>query len=145
MLELSAKMTLVGHACTEIAGSPRRAPAQIGSLFGACCFLADSFIDDFGEEATREYLARSGMLLTGLVRRPKTDRERLFFVIARRLFAERDVLHPIVRQAMLRLLRGPEQDVELRLPARPAVACPRAAHTAEALRARPQRPRDHSC
>jgi hypothetical protein len=52
MLELSAKMNVVGHACTEIGGfgyDERR--HMIGSLFGACCFLADSFIDDFGEEA----------------------------------------------------------------------------------------------
>ena len=55
MLELSTKMTLVGHASCEIAGYPydeRR--RTIGSLFGACCFLADSFVDDFGPEATRE-------------------------------------------------------------------------------------------
>ena len=45
---------------------------------------------------------------------PKTDRERLFFVIAARLFAERDVLHPIVRQAVLQLYMAQKQDVELR-------------------------------
>ena len=46
MLELSAKMNVVGHACTEIFGHDYDERRQsIGSLFGACCFLADSFID----------------------------------------------------------------------------------------------------
>ena len=115
MLELSAKMNVVGHACAEIGGfdyDERR--HMIGSLFGACCFLADSFIDDFGEEATRDYLERLGTLLTEGWFDPKTDRERLFFVIAARLFAERDVLHPVVRQAVLQLYMAQKQDVELR-------------------------------
>ena len=44
MLELSTKMSLVGHACTEIAGFAYDERRQmIGALFGACCFLADSF------------------------------------------------------------------------------------------------------
>src|ERR1700685_1390272 len=77
MLELSAKMNLVGHACTEIFGheyDDRR--QRIGSLFGACCFLADSFIDDFGEPATHDYLQRLGVLLTDGWFDVRTDRER---------------------------------------------------------------------
>jgi hypothetical protein len=116
MLELSAKMNVVGHACAEIGGfvyDERR--HMIGSLFGACCFLADSFIDDFGEEATRDYLERLGALLTEGWFDPKTDRERLFFVVASRLFAQRDVLHPIVRQSVLQLYMAQKQDVDLRV------------------------------
>lgn len=115
MLELSAKMNVVGHACTEIGGfeyDERR--HTIGSLYGACCFLADSFIDDFGEEATSDYLERLDTLLTDGWFEPKTDRERLFFVIAARLFAQRDVLHPIVRQSVLQLYMAQREDVELR-------------------------------
>ena len=115
MLELSAKMNVVGHACTEIGGfdyDERR--HMIGSLYGACCFLADSFIDDFGEAATRDYLARLHTLLTEGWFDPKTDRERLFFVIASRLFAERDMLSPVVRQAVLHLYMAQKEDVDLR-------------------------------
>nr|MEA2799095.1 hypothetical protein [Phenylobacterium sp.] len=115
MLELSAKMNVVGHACTEIGGfdyDERR--HMIGSLYGACCFLADSFIDDFGDEATRDYLERLQTLLTEGWFDPKTDRERLFFVIASRLFAQRDVLHPVVRQAVLQLYMAQKEDVDLR-------------------------------
>ena len=120
MLELSAKMNVVGHACTEIGGydyDERR--HMIGSLFGACCFLADSFIDDFGEDATRDYLQRLEVLLTEGWFEPKTDRERLFFVIACRLFAQRDVLHPTVRQAVLQLYMAQKEDVELRATRKP--------------------------
>ncbi len=116
MLELSAKMNVVGHACTEIFGHDYDARRQrIGSLFGACCFLADSFIDDFGDQATREYLERLGVLLTEGWFDLRTDRERLFFVIISRLFAERDLLHPTVRQAILQLYAAQKQDVDLRL------------------------------
>ena len=115
MLELSAKMNVVGHACTEISGHPYDDHRHmIGSLFGACCFLADSFIDDFGEEATRDYLVRLETLLTEGWFEPRTDRERLFFVIAARLFAQRDILQPTVRQAVLQLYLAQKQDVELR-------------------------------
>ena len=117
MLELSAKMNVVGHACTEIFGhdyDERR--QEIGSLFGACCFLADSFIDDFGEEATREYLERLEVLLTEGWFHLRTDRERLFFaIIPSRLFAERDLMHPTVRQAILQLYAAQKLDVDLRL------------------------------
>jgi hypothetical protein len=115
MLELSAKMNVVGHACTEIFGyayDERR--QRIGSLFGACCFLADSFIDDFGERATREYLERLEVLLTQGWFDLRTDRERLFFAISSLLFYERDVLHPAVRQAILQLFDAQKLDVELR-------------------------------
>jgi hypothetical protein len=116
MLELSTKMSLVGHACTEIAGYEYDTRRQtIGSLFGACCFLADSFIDDFGEKATHEYLHRLGLLLTEGWFDVRTDREKLFYVIVSRLFAERDILDPTVRQAILFLYQAQKQDVELRL------------------------------
>lgn len=116
MLELSAKMNVVGHACTEIFGYDYDERRQtIGTLFGACCFLADSFIDDFGEQATHEYLKRLEVLLTEGWFDVRTDRERLFFVILSRLFAERDLLHPIIRQAILQLYAAQKQDVDLRL------------------------------
>jgi hypothetical protein len=115
MLELSAKMNVVGHACSEIFGHDYDERRQrIGTLFGACCFLADSFIDDFGEEATRQYLERLELLLTEGWFDLRTDRERLFFVIISRLFAERDLLHPTVRQAILRLYAAQKLDVDLR-------------------------------
>jgi len=122
MLELSAKMNVVGHACTEIFGYDYDERRQsIGSLFGACCFLADSFIDDFGDAATREYLRRLELLLTEGWFELRTDRERLFFVIVLRLFAERDLLHPTVRQAILQLFAAQKQDVDLRLCGDPAL------------------------
>jgi hypothetical protein len=116
MLELSTKMTLVGHACAELAGydfAERR--QRIAMLFGACCFLADSFLDDFGVDATRAYLARFEALLSTGWFEIRSDREQLFYVIIARLFAERDVLDPIVRQAILHLHMAQAQDVGLRL------------------------------
>jgi hypothetical protein len=116
MIELSTKMNLVGHACTEIAGYEYDKRRQtIGTLFGACCFLADSFIDDFGDAATREYLDRLGLLLSEGWFEVRTDREKLFYVTVSRLFAERDVLDPTVRQAILLLYQAQKQDVDLRL------------------------------
>jgi len=115
MMELSAKMTVVGHSCSEVAGypfDPRR--QRIASLFGGCCFLADSFIDDFGREATREYLERFELLLTKGWFEIKNDREKLFYVIVSRLFSQRDVLDPVLRQAILRLYEAQRDDVELR-------------------------------
>lgn len=116
MLELSTKMTLVGHAACEIAGFPydeRR--RTIGTLFGCCCFLADSFVDDFGPEATQEYLERIRLLLTTGWFDVRTDRERLFYAIVGRLFAARDVLEPILRQAIMLLFDAQKRDCELRL------------------------------
>ena len=116
MLELSTKMTLVGHACCEIAGYPydeRR--RTIGSLYGVCCFLADSFIDDFGPDATREYLQRIEVMLKTGWFDVRTAREQLFYAIVSRLFAERDVLDPILRQAILLLFEAQRRDVEMRL------------------------------
>jgi hypothetical protein len=115
MLELSTKMMVVGHACTEIAGydyDQRR--QRIACLFGACCFLADSFLDDFGEAATHSYLQRLELLLTRGWFEVRTDRERLFYVIVSRLFAERDILQPTLRQAILRLFEAQRRDVEMR-------------------------------
>lgn len=116
MVELSTKMTLVGHALTESAGAEydeRR--RMLASLYGSCCFLADSFIDDFGQDAARDYLRRFETLLTEGWFEPRSDRERLFYVIVGRLFAARDVLDPILRQAILRLYEAQRRDVELRL------------------------------
>lgn len=116
MLELSTKMTLVGHACTLLTGEPfdpRR--RRIAILFGCCCFLADSFLDDFGPEATRSYLQRFSTLLATGWFDIRTERERLFYIVLARLFAERDVLDPLLRQAILRLHAAQQQDVMLRL------------------------------
>jgi hypothetical protein len=115
MLELSTKMILVGHACTEILAYPfdeRR--RTISALYGGCCFLADSFVDDFGDEAARDYLERFGRLLREGWFEPRTERERLFYVVVSRLFGERDVLEPVLRQAIGLLYRAQEQDVTLR-------------------------------
>jgi hypothetical protein len=116
MLELSTKMTLVGHACCEIAGYPYDERRRLnGILFGCCCFLADSFIDDFGPDATREYLERIELLLTTGWFDVRTEREQLFYAIIGRLFAARDVLDPILRQAILLLFEAQRRDTELRL------------------------------
>jgi hypothetical protein len=115
MLALSTKMAVVGTACAWIAGYPfdeRR--LRISSLFGACCFLGDGFIDDFGEEAAREYLERYERLLTKGWFEVRDQRERLFYVALRRLFSERDVLEPMVRQAIWKLFLAQKRDVELR-------------------------------
>jgi len=116
MLELSTKMTLVGHACTMLSGyefDARR--RRIAILFGCCCFLADSFLDDFGPAATRLYLQRFARLLSAGWFEIRTERERLFYVVLARLFAERDMLDPLLRQAILRLHAAQAQDVMLRL------------------------------
>ena len=118
MLELSTKMTLVGRACTEVAGEVfdgRR--RRIAILFGCCCFLADSFLDDFGAEASRLYLQRFSLLLSTGWFEVTNERERLFYVVLARLFAERDVLDPLLRQAILRLHAAQDRDVALRLDA----------------------------
>jgi hypothetical protein len=116
MVELSTKMTLVGHACCEIAGYPydeRR--RTIAGLFGGCCFLADGFIDDFGPDATRDYLERLELMLQTGWFDVRSGRERLFYAIVGRLFAARDVLDPILRQAILLLFEAQKRDTELRL------------------------------
>jgi hypothetical protein len=116
MLELSTKMTLVGHAACEIAGYRYNERRQtIGTLFGGCCFLADSFVDDFGPAATHEYLERIQILLTTGWFDVRTARERLFYAIVARLFAARDVLDPILRQAIMLLFDAQKRDCELRL------------------------------
>jgi hypothetical protein len=115
MMELSAKMTVVGHACSAISGYDydRRRQA-ISHLFGGCCFLADSFIDDFGMEIAEEYLRRLEVLLTEGWFDIRSPREELFYVVIARLFAERDVLNLDLRQAILLLLRAQQRDVALR-------------------------------
>lgn len=115
MVELSAKMTLVGRACTEIAGYPFDARRRMVSiLYGGCCFLGDSFIDEFGQETAEAYLERFHLLLTEGWFDVRNDREQLFYVVISRLFAERDVLDPVLRQAILWLFLAQQQDVGLR-------------------------------
>lgn len=116
MLEQSTKFTLVGHACTALAGydfDARR--RRIAILYGCGCFLADSFLDDFGPEAARSYLQRFTLLLSAGWFEIRTERERLFYVVLARLFAERDMLDPLLRQAILRLHAAQARDVTLRL------------------------------
>jgi hypothetical protein len=115
MVELSTKMTVVGHAATTVLGHPYdRRRRRIASLFGGCCFLADSFIDDFGDEAAHDYLDRFEVLLTRGWFHARSDRERLFYVIITRLFLERHVLQPALRQALLLLYEAQRRDVEMR-------------------------------
>lgn len=115
MIELSTKMTVVGHACSLVAGHPFDERRQVISvLYGGCCFLADSFVDDFGLEATREYLQRFEVLLTQGWFSVLNDRERLFYVIISRLFYKRDMLDPMLRQAIMWLYLAQRRDVELR-------------------------------
>jgi hypothetical protein len=115
MIELSSKMTLVGNAATTVLGHPYdRRRRRIAALFGGCCFLADSFIDDFGDDAARDYLDRFEVLLTRGWFHPRTDRERLFYAIVARLFLERHILQPTLRQAVLLLYEAQRRDVEMR-------------------------------
>jgi hypothetical protein len=115
MVELSSKMSLVGQACSLIAGYPfdeRR--LWISSLYGACCFLGDSFLDDFGDIAAREYLDRYELLITRGWFDIHNEREQLFYIILGRLFAERDVLDVMLRQAIVGLYLSQKRDVQLR-------------------------------
>ncbi len=116
LVALSTKMTLVAHACTEVTGHDFDARRQrIGILYGACCFLGDSFLDDFGDEASREYLERYERLLTKGWFEVRNEREKLFYVIISRLFSERDILEPMLRQSIFWLYLAQRKDVELRL------------------------------
>ena len=118
MIELSTKMTMVAHACSETCGFPFDRPRQVMSaLYGGCCFLADSFIDDFGETVAAGYLERFERLLTQGWFAVRNDRERLFYVILARLFAGRDVLEPMLRQAIFSLFLAQQRDVALRMDA----------------------------
>jgi hypothetical protein len=115
MIELTSKMTLVGLTCTRIAGYRfDRRRIRMASLFGACCFLADSFIDDYGEPLARDYLQRYELLLQKGLFEVRSDREKLFYVVLARLFTERDVLDAMLRQAICGLFLSQKADVELR-------------------------------
>lgn len=115
MIELSTKMMVVGHACTEILGHEYDERRRIvAGLFGGCCFVADSFLDDFGEQMARDYVTRFGELLATGWFELKTDRERLFYALIARLFAERDILEPVTRQAIALLHRAQAEDVAMR-------------------------------
>ncbi|MGA2735937.1 MAG: hypothetical protein ABSG65_00640 [Bryobacteraceae bacterium] len=128
MVELSTKMVLVGRACTLIGGQPFDGRhMRIAALYGACCFLGDSFLDDFGEAAAREYLERYELLLTKGWFELRNDRERLFYVILARLFSERDMLDPLLRQAVFSLFLTQKRDVELRAAKLPTESGPRRA------------------
>jgi hypothetical protein len=116
LIELSTKMQLVGLVWTEIAGYPfdeRR--KRISALFGGCCHIGDSFLDDFGHAASLEYLQRFQVVLTQGWFDIRTDLERLFYVIMARLFTERDILQPMLRQAICSLFKVQALDVDLSL------------------------------
>ena len=116
MVELTTKMTTAGHACTLIAGyefDHRR--EMICHLFGGCCFMADSFIDDFDDERTREYLDRLERFLNDGWFEINNDREKLYYILASRMFRERDVLTPMLRQAIIWLFVAQKKDSLLRL------------------------------
>jgi hypothetical protein len=116
MIEQSTKFTLVGHACTALAGHEFDARRRrIAILYGCGCFLADSFLDDFGPDAARSYVQRFNLLLSSGWFETTTERERLFYAVLVRLFSERDVLDPLLRQAIVRLHRAQSLDVGLRL------------------------------
>jgi hypothetical protein len=116
MVELSTKMTMAANACSSIAGLPFDQSRQVlGALYGGCCFLADSFIDDYGERVAADYLARFDTFLTRGWFEVRNDRERLFYVIAARLFARRDLLDPMLRQAIYWLFLAQQRDVLLRI------------------------------
>jgi hypothetical protein len=126
LVELSTKMTMVGHACSEVAGFPFNAERRtLSTLYGGCCFLADSFLDDYGETVAGEYLDRLEQLLTRGWFEVGNDRERLFYVIITRLFAGRDVLEPMLRQAIFALFLAQKRDVALRQDAPAFRALPR--------------------
>jgi hypothetical protein len=116
MIEQSTKFTLVGHACTALAGCEFDARRRrIAILYGCGCFLADSFLDDFGPDAARSYLQRFNLLLSSGWFETHTERERMFYAVLVRLFSERDMLDPLLRQAIVRLHRAQSLDVGLRL------------------------------
>jgi hypothetical protein len=115
MIELSTKMMVVGNACTEILGAAYdRRRQMIAGLYGGCCFVADSFLDDFGEDVALDYVGRFGELLATGWFELRTDRERLFYAIVARLFTERDILDPVARQAVALLHRAQAEDVAMR-------------------------------
>jgi hypothetical protein len=116
LIELSAKMQMVGHAWTEIAGFPFDLRRQkISSFFGACCFLGDSFLDDYGKAASREYIQRFEVFLRKGWFDIRNDKERVFYIVLCRLFSERDILQPMLRQAICSLFQVQKLDVELSL------------------------------
>lgn len=115
MIELTTKMTIVGRACTEIAGEKfEERRMKISGLFGACCFLADGFVDDFGEDASKEYIERFELLLTKGWFEIRTKREELFYIVVSRIFAERDVFNTMVRQAIFWQFMAQKRDIGLR-------------------------------
>jgi hypothetical protein len=115
MVELSAKMAMVGHACSEVAGYAFTAERRtLSTMYGGCCFLADSFLDDYGETVAADYLDRFERLLTRGWFDVRNDRERLFYVVTTRLFTGRNVLEGMLRQAIFALFLAQRRDVALR-------------------------------
>ncbi len=120
-------MALVGHACCEVAGFPFDARRlSISILYGGSCFLADSFIDDYGEAVAREYIHRFEIMLTKGWFTIKNSRERLLYVFLSRTFALSDCLRPLSRQAIIGVLLAQKRDLMLRLNATTFQSLPRA-------------------
>lgn len=115
MIELSTKMTLVGHGCAKAAGvafTYRR--KLISALYGGCCFLADSFIDDYGETVALRYIDRFERLLTTGWFEVTNEREQLFWIIISRLFGLCNLFDPMLRQAIFSLFLAQRKDIMLR-------------------------------
>ncbi|MDH3973405.1 MAG: hypothetical protein OEV42_03905 [Deltaproteobacteria bacterium] len=116
MRELSTKMMLVGQACAEIAGYEFNDKLiMLSALFGGCCFLGDSFIDDYDDEETLDYINRLERLLTKGWFEISDDREKLFYVIVTRLFSECDVFEEKTRQAIFGQFLAQKRDALWRL------------------------------
>lgn len=123
MRELSTKMMLVGQACAEITGYKfSEKLIMLSALFGGCCFLGDSFIDDYNEEETRNYIQRLERLLTEGWFEINNDREKLFYVIVTRLFSECDVFEGKTRQAIFGQFLAQKRDALWRLDHRELLA-----------------------
>ena len=117
MLELSTKMTLVGHACCEVAGFRYdERPATERHLVRRLLLSRRQLHRRLRARAPRASTCkRIELLLTTGWFDVRTDRERLFYAIVARLFAARDVLDPVLRQAIMLLFEAQKRDAELRL------------------------------
>jgi len=116
MRELSTKMMLVGKACAEISDYEFNDKLiMLSALFGGCCFLGDSFIDDYDEEDTLDYIYRLERFLTKGWFEIKDDREKLFYVIVTRIFTECNVFEERTRQAIFGQFLAQKRDALWRL------------------------------
>lgn len=98
----------------------------ISALYGGCCFLADSFIDDYGEAIALQYVCRFERLITTGWFEVKNDREQLFWVIISRIFGLCNIFDPMLRQAIFSLFLAQRRDIELRSNAATFQKLPRA-------------------